>query len=345
MLGASALLAAAQSAMPSAPLSALGDCPYLLVDLGEPEPLERREQAALARWLRRQAAPVIGVAARGGEHPLACACDAVATSLADARDLTRSVAAAPQAAMILVQLLRSTEALEPERALLFESLAYATLQGGGEFRRWLSSASRPTVADRAAATPAVLLERRGARLAVCLNRPERRNALSVDMRDALIEALELVLADEGIAEVVISGAGKCFSSGGDLSEFGSTADVALAHTVRSVQSVPLLLARCAGRLTFRVHGAAVGAGAEIAAFGARVEACEDAFFQLPELRYGLIPGCGGCVSIPRRIGRVRAGYLALSGCRLNARTALNWGLVDALYDFPTTTSSERETQI
>jgi enoyl-CoA hydratase len=345
MLGANALLAAAQSAIPSAPLSALGNCPYLLADLAEPEPLERREQAALAQWLRRQAAPVIGIAPRGSEHPLACACDAVAPSLEDARELTRTIAAAPHAAMVLVQLLRSTEGLEPERALLFESLAYATLQGGGEFRRWLSSARRPAAAAATGAAPAVLLERRGARLTACLNRPARRNALSVEMRDALIEALELVLADEGIAEVVISAAGKCFSAGGDLSEFGHTTDVALAHAVRSVQSVPRLLARCAPRLTFRVHGAAVGAGAEIVAFGARVEAREDAFFQLPELRYGLIPGCGGCVSIPRRIGRVRTGYLALSGCRLDARTALDWGLVDALHDLPTAAMVERETQI
>jgi enoyl-CoA hydratase len=342
MLGASALLAAAQSAVPNAPLSALSGYPYLLVDLEGSAPLERREQAALAQWLRRQATPVIGVAARGVEHPMACGCDAVAERLDDARVLAQTVAAAPHAAVVLVQLLRSTEGLDLERGLLFESLAYATLQGGAEFQRWLTHARRPAPAARAEAAPAVLLERTGARVAVRLNRPARRNALSAEMRDGLIEALELVLADAGIADVVISGIGKCFSAGGDLSEFGSTADAALAHAVRSVQSVPLLLARCATRLTFRVHGAAVGAGAEIAAFGARVEAREDAFFQLPELGYGLIPGCGGCVSIPRRIGRLRTGYLALSGCRLDARTALNWGLVDALYDLPTTAMVERE---
>ena len=56
------------------------------------------------------------------------------------------------------------------------------------------------------------------------------------------------------------------------------------------------------------------------------------FLQLPEIRFGLIPGAGGCVSIPRRIGRQRTAYLALSARRINAATALDWGLVDAIVD-------------
>ena len=128
----------------------------------------------------------------------------------------------------------------------------------------------------------------------------------------------------------MSGEGPCFSAGGELAEFGSVPDAATAHAVRSTRSVAALLARCAPQLTVHVHGAAVGAGAEMAAFAARVEASADAFFQLPELHYGLIPGCGGCVSIPRRIGRLRSAYLALSGHRLDASTACSWGLVDAV---------------
>jgi enoyl-CoA hydratase/carnithine racemase len=69
---------------------------------------------------------------------------------------------------------------------------------------------------------------------------------------------------------------------------------------------------------------------EIAAFGNRVTATSNAWFQLPELVMGLIPGAGGCVSVPRRIGRQRAALMILSGRRVNAATALHWGLIDAI---------------
>jgi enoyl-CoA hydratase/carnithine racemase len=61
-----------------------------------------------------------------------------------------------------------------------------------------------------------------------------------------------------------------------------------------------------------------------------VNAREDAFFELPELALGLVPGSGGSVSLPRRIGRQRTAWLALSGCRIDAATARAWGLVDAV---------------
>ncbi len=79
-----------------------------------------------------------------------------------------------------------------------------------------------------------------------------------------------------------------------------------------------------------VQGAAIGAGAEIAAFGSHITAAPRAWFQLPELKYGLIPGAGGTASITARIGRQRTAYMALSMARIPARTALTWGLVDAI---------------
>jgi enoyl-CoA hydratase/carnithine racemase len=63
-----------------------------------------------------------------------------------------------------------------------------------------------------------------------------------------------------------------------------------------------------------------------------VSAAPDAFFELPELAMGLVPGAGGTASLPRRIGRQRTAWLALSGERIDARTALRWGLVDAIED-------------
>jgi enoyl-CoA hydratase/carnithine racemase len=90
------------------------------------------------------------------------------------------------------------------------------------------------------------------------------------------------------------------------------------------------LAPRAGIFDVHVQGACIGAGVEIAAFAARLTATADAWFQLPELAMGLVPGAGGCVSVPRRIGRQRAALMILSGRRINAPTALRWGLIDAI---------------
>jgi enoyl-CoA hydratase len=313
-------------------LSPLSGAPYLLVDLGQPVPLRTLERNALCEWLNRQACPVIGLAGETAVHPLACACDVLARDAQDAATLIANIDAAPLASLVLVQLLRITAAMPIAQALAAESLAYATLQAGPEFRRWLAAAPRGGAAPDPEGRAPVLIERQGNHLNLRLNRPERRNALSTGMRDALFEALELAIADRSITQVTVSGAGACFSAGGDLTEFGRAPDPATAHAVRSTRSVAALLGRCADRLTFRVHGAAVGAGVEMAAFGRRIEATPDAFFQLPEIRYGLIPGSGGCVSLPRRIGRQRTAYLALSGQRLAARDALAWGLIDVLQE-------------
>ena len=150
------------------------------------------------------------------------------------------------------------------------------------------------------------------------------------MRDALCEALDLALADSSIQQISLSGAGSCFSTGGEVGEFGAASDPATAHWVRSLRLPAWCLARLHERLHVHVHGCAIGAGAEMAGFGKRITASPDAWFQLPELKYGLIPGAGGTVSLPRRIGRQRTAYLALSMKRITAQTALQWGLVDEI---------------
>ena len=86
------------------------------------------------------------------------------------------------------------------------------------------------------------------------------------------------------------------------------------------------------RLEASIHGPCIGAGIELPAFAGRVVAAQETTFRLPELAMGLIPGAGGTVSIPRRIGIHRTLYLALTGDVLDADTALAWGLVDELMD-------------
>ena len=81
-------------------------------------------------------------------------------------------------------------------------------------------------------------------------------------------------------------------------------------------------------MTAHLHGASIGAGIEISAFAGRVVADPETMISLPEVRMGLIPGAGGTVSLPRRIGRHRTAFLALTGAPLDAETARAWGLVD-----------------
>lgn len=254
---------------------------------------------------------------------------AVATE-AEAEALRARIARAPLAASVLVGLLRATEKLPAQDALFAESLAYATLQGGPEYRRWLAAHRAPAPFEPTDEGPAVVLGRERGLLTIELNRASNRNAINVELRDALVEAFELVLADRTIRKVVLRGRGRCFSTGGDLTEFGSVADPATGHAIR-MQALPArFLAQCADRVEARVHSACIGAGIELPAFARRVVAAPDAFFQLPELDFGLIPGAGGTVSIPRRIGRQRAAWLMLSGKKLGAKQALAWGLVDAI---------------
>ena len=163
---------------------------------------------------------------------------------------------------------------------------------------------------------------------IALNRPERRNAYGRDVRDALVSALQLVSWDDGIVRVVIDGAGSSFCSGGDLDEFGTAPDPVTAHLVRTRAGAALPLHRVADRVEVRLHGACVGAGIELPAYASRVVAAPDTRVLLPEIGMGLIPGAGGTVSIPRRIGRWRTLYLALTGEFIDAGTALAMGLVD-----------------
>ncbi|WP_119729936.1 enoyl-CoA hydratase/isomerase family protein [Thermomonospora amylolytica] len=192
--------------------------------------------------------------------------------------------------------------------------------------RWLEERG-PRPLPPESAEP-VLARREGDRLLITLNRPERRNAYCRQVRDALVDALRVALLDDGIARVVLGGAGPSFCSGGDLDEFGTAPDLATAHFIRTRAGAGRLLHRLGPRVQARVHGACVGAGIELPAFAATVVADPETVFRLPEVGMGLVPGAGGTVSIPRRIGRWRTLHLALTGRPLPAPAALAWGLVD-----------------
>lgn len=335
-----ALLVAAADAEAAEALSTLGDAPLLVLPVADAPAL-----AGAAHALRPGAPILVGVDAAGRTPAgLAGRFDVLLTTAAAPPAPWVSVAAwglattisaietlasrRPNAASVFAQVLRLGEGLDFDAALTVESLAYSALLGGAEFRDWRASLPvRPRVASEA---PMVRMERRGEVLIITLSRPEVRNAVGAQLRDELTEALRLARADPSIAEVELRGAGRSFSAGGDLDEFGQATDLAVAHAIRTARAPARLAAGLGPRLTVYIQGAAIGGGIEIAAAASRVIADPAAIFRLPEVGMGLIPGAGGTASLPRRIGRHRTAFLGLSGLDIDAGQALAWGLVDRL---------------
>ena len=242
--------------------------------------------------------------------------------------LAEMVHANPVAATIGAQVLRLSSGLSLPEALQVESFAYSTLLGGAEFRRWQDASKRGT-STPVPADP-VLVLRDGNKITMQLNDPDNRNAMSAVMRDALYEALANILDDPSKPNLTLEGGGKCFSTGGSLPEFGTANDLAEAHVARTLHSCATALDALGEQATVRLHGACIGSGIEVAAAAHRRIASPDAWFQLPELSMGLIPGAGGTATMGRAIGRHRTMWMFLSGKRIVAAQALDWGLVHAI---------------
>ncbi|MFE5786295.1 enoyl-CoA hydratase/isomerase family protein [Rhodococcus erythropolis] len=247
------------------------------------------------------------------------------------RELNVAIGRAPIAAATTGQLLRVGRSTTVHDGLVVESFAYSTLQGGPEYARWLKSADYRSKPEKG---EPVDVCRTDDRLFITLDRPDRHNALNAAMRDALVDALTVAWVDSTITSVTLQGRGASFSSGGDLTEFGSATDPASAHLIRTqhrpAEQISELATRLGDRCLAVVHGAVMGAGLELAAFAGRIIAHSESRFMLPELSMGLLPGAGGTVSVPRRIGRWRAAWMIFSGEIIDAETAFEWGLVDAV---------------
>jgi len=299
--------------------------PYLAFHLDAVHP-------SIPDWLKELPCPIIGIgsAAKLSQAQLPNACDVILTDEAKLKTIANNIELAPIAAMILVQHLRASETLPIDDSLTAESFAYAAVQNGPEFQAWAASYSGKGFPINTSSP--VVITRDGSTLNLQLYHPETHNAIGTQMRDALCQALDLALLDTDISKVTLTGNGASFSVGGAIEEFGQVSDPATAHWIRSLKLPAWYLARLQDKLHIHVNGAAIGAGAEIAGFGNRVTATPKAWFQLPELKYGLIPGAGGTASLPRRIGRQKTAYMALSMEKIRAKTALKWGLIDAIID-------------
>ena len=167
----------------------------------------------------------------------------------------------------------------------------------------------------------VVLEKSQAIWRLTLNRPEKRNALNQDMKQALMSALE-ECDSIGPEVLIISGAGDTFCAGQDLNERKSQTDFDLEASIRDFFAPLAMKIRQLECVTVAsVSGAASGAGASIALLCDIVVASKDARFIQPFLKLGLIPDMGGTWVLPRLIGEARARGAILLGDPINGEEA------------------------
>jgi enoyl-CoA hydratase/carnithine racemase len=167
-------------------------------------------------------------------------------------------------------------------------------------------------------------ERNGEILRIRLDAPEKINAVNTPMLDELSAHIRAAEADESVRAVLLTGAGRAFCSGGDLTG-GDTAGAAEAanRVVRAIISLPKPVV--AG-----VHGGAVGFGCALALSCDLVVAAPSAYFQLAFTRVGLMPDGGASAVLPGLIGRARTARMAMTAEKVSATTAFEWGMISHL---------------
>ncbi|WP_216893163.1 crotonase/enoyl-CoA hydratase family protein [Nocardia alni] len=173
-----------------------------------------------------------------------------------------------------------------------------------------------------------------------LNSPETRNAISGDeIVGALVEAADRANRDRTVRAVVLTGAGTAFSAGGNVKDMASGAGLfgGASHQQRTgyrdgIQRIPRALYACEVPLVAAVNGPAVGAGCDLAMMCDLRIASSNAFFAESFVKLGIIPGDGGAWFLPRVIGPARAAEMALTGDRVDAATALDWGMVSRVVE-------------
>ena len=173
----------------------------------------------------------------------------------------------------------------------------------------------------------LLLDRGGPAATITLNRPEKRNALSLELMEELIAALELVGGEREVRAIVIQGAGPVFSAGHDLGEMVAR-DAAFYERLFDVCTVTMeTIHRVPQPVIAKVHATATAAGCQLVASCDLVVAAEEATFATPGVKIGLFCSTP-MVPISRAVGRKRALQLLLTGDPIDARTAADWGLVN-----------------
>ncbi len=176
----------------------------------------------------------------------------------------------------------------------------------------------------------LLFEKRGAVAHISLDRPQVVNAYNIQMRDDFSEALSAVEQDPDVRALLITGQGRGFCAGADLTEFGSAPSQVIAREVRWQRDVWGQLVNLDKPIVAALHGYCIGSGLEIALLCDLRIAATGTVFALPEVQLGMIPAAGGTQTLPRAAGVSRALDLLLTGRRIQSEEALAMGLVTRL---------------
>jgi 2-(1,2-epoxy-1,2-dihydrophenyl)acetyl-CoA isomerase len=188
----------------------------------------------------------------------------------------------------------------------------------------------------------VNLFRHGGAAKIELNRPATRNAWNDQFSVDLLAAIRAVTDDPEVRAVLITGAGRGFSSGADLkasladSTDGAPPDV-YGRLTKRYHPLIIGVRELPKPVVAAVHGAAAGIGASLALACDLVVAAESAYFLLAFVNIGLVPDGGSSLLVPARVGFTRAAEMAMLGERVSAAQALDWGLINRVWpdaEFP-----------
>lgn len=170
---------------------------------------------------------------------------------------------------------------------------------------------------------------------ITLNRPQSLNAWTTEFGVELSQAVNEDAADPSVRAVLVTGAGRGFSSGADLKEGFEPADDGMPNIEKRLHEVyhPIIVGirELEKPVVAAVNGPAVGIGLSLALACDLILAAESAYFSLAFVNIGLMPDGGSTLFVPARIGKARAFQMAMLGEKVGSQKALEWGLINAVY--------------
>ncbi len=176
----------------------------------------------------------------------------------------------------------------------------------------------------------ILLEKTGGVLWISLNRPDKLNSMTLDMHKAICEALDDAELDESIGSIVITGVGRAFCAGADISEVKKLTPLEAKKYSEKGHDTMKKIMNHSKPVIAAVNGYALGGGCELASACDFRIASYKAKFGQPEIDLGIIPGWGGTRLLADIVGKTKAKELLLTGTTITADEALALGLVSKI---------------